>query len=355
MKKAFLIALALLVVLGLIGAGAGYWIAFSSNTADFEGARGVKIPRGASFSTALDSLEARGILGSRRKMVWFEQATDLRGAGWGDYLDAGYYKFEAGTSNEEILGKIYRGEQSPVSITIPPGTRPEVVAAVAARNMDFSKQDFLRALRDPALAQKLETDTTHLFGYLMPETYSAFWLDSPERVIGKARDQFDRFWTEERAARADSLGLSEDEVVTLASIVQWETGVQDELPRVAGVYLNRLDRGMALQADPTVQYILLRREGQKRRVLYDDLEIQDPYNTYQNAGLPPGPITNPSAAVLKAVLSPEDHDYLYFVATGHGGHSFNRTLRGHNRDANRYRRRMRQRRDSLRRADSGGS
>ena len=352
MKKKLLIAAGVLVVLGLIGAGTGYWIAFSGNTVDYEGERGVKIPRGAGFSTLLDSMEARGILDSRQTMRWFGKAT-----GWASQVKAGYYRIESGASNWDMLDKIRKGLQSQVRVMIPPGTRPEVAAAVAARNMEFSKQDFLSALRDTALARELGTDTTHLFGYLMPNTYSAYWLNDPERIIRKATEQFDAFWTKQRAARADSLGLTKDEVVTLASIIQWETGLQDELPRMAGLYLNRLERGMPLQADPTVQYAVLEKEGEKRRLLYEDYEIDHPYNTYQIPGLPPGPVTNPSENTLKAVLNPEQHDYLYVVATGNGGHNFNETLRAHNRDANRYRRRMQQRRDSLRRArpDTAGS
>ena len=349
MKKKLLIAGGVLLVLGLLAAGAGYWLAFSGNTADFEGERSVTLPRDPSFATALDSLEQAGILGSRRKMRWFESATDARGAGWGNYLDAGHYRFASGASSAEILGRIYRGEQSPVQVTIPPGSRPEVVAAVAARDMEFRRDDFLAALDSSALAQALGTDTTALFGYLMPNTYALRWTHPPSRVIQRAKRQFDRFWTEARAARADSLGLTKDEVVTLASIIQWETGLRDELPRMAGLYLNRLDRGMPLQADPTVQYAVIQEEGQKRRLLYEDYDIQHPYNTYQIPGLPPGPVTNPSENALKAVLNPEQHDYLYVVATGNGGHNFNETLREHNRDANRYRRVMQQRRDSLRR------
>ncbi|PSQ80238.1 MAG: endolytic transglycosylase MltG [Bacteroidetes bacterium QS_8_68_15] len=341
MKKKLLIAGAVLVVLGLVAAGAGYWIAFSGNTADYEGERGVKLPRGTGFATLIDSLDSSGILESRQTMNWFG-----KGTGWADQVKAGYYEFESGASNWTILNKIRRGLQSQVSITIPPGTRPERVAAVAARNMAFKKEDFLQALSDSSLAQELGADTTHLFGYLMPNTYGAYWLNGPERIIRRAKAQFDQFWTEEHAARADSLGLTKDEVVTLASIVQWETGLQDELPTMAGVYVNRLEEGMPLQADPTVQYAVIQKEGEKRRLMNADYEIDHPYNTYQIPGLPPGPVTNPSERALEAVLNRERHDYLYVVATGRGGHRFNETLREHNRDKQRFY----QVRDSLQRA-----
>lgn len=343
MKKKLLIAGAVLVILGLAAAGAGYWVAFSGNTVEYEGERGIRIPRGASFSTVLDSLEQNAILDSRRTMRWFGKVT-----GWGGQVKAGYYRFASGASNWSILDDIRKGLQSQVRITIPPGTRPEVAAAVAARNMEFRQKDFLEALNNDSLAQALGTDTTHLFGYLVPNTYSAYWLNDSERIIKKAKSQFGQFWTDARARRADSLGLSQDEVVTLASIIQWETGLADELPTMAGVYLNRLDEGMPLQADPTVQYAVIQEEGQKRRLLYEDYQIQHPYNTYQISGLPPGPVTNPSAKALKAVLQREQHDYLYAVATGRGGHYFNETLAEHNRDVQRFR----QTRDSLQSAAS---
>jgi UPF0755 protein len=130
----------------------------------------------------------------------------------------------------------------------------------------------------------------------------------------------------------------------MASIVQWEAYMEDEKPVIAGLYLNRLERGMPLQADPTVQYAVIEREGQKRRLFNVDYEIDHPYNTYQFRGLPPGPVTNPAPSTLRAVADPAQHRYLYMVAKGDGGHSFNRTLAQHVRDARAYHRLMRKRR-----------
>jgi UPF0755 protein len=133
-------------------------------------------------------------------------------------------------------------------------------------------------------------------------------------------------------------------VLNLAAIVEWEAHLEEEKPRIAGVYLNRLRAGWPLQADPTVQYALLQIEGQKRRLLFRDYQIDHPYNTYRVQGLPPGPITNPSPTSIQAVLNPEQHDYFYFVAKGDGGHLFSRTLAEHNRAAEAYYALMRQRR-----------
>ncbi|MFB6098094.1 MAG: endolytic transglycosylase MltG, partial [Salinibacter sp.] len=150
----------------------------------------------------------------------------------------------------------------------------------------------------------------------------------------------------ELAAEADSIGFTKREVVTLASIVEKEALLNAEKPKIAGVYLNRLERGWPLQADPTVQYALIDRGKQRvNRVLYEHLEIDHPYNTYQIQGLPPGPIANPSPSSLRAAADPARHEYLYFAADGTGGHTFSRTLREHNQAAEKYHRLLDQRED----------
>ena len=337
------------VLILLLLAGGLAWIALAPNTPAYEGTRGVKIPRAASFEQVVDSLQAAGILRHRVSFVWLARLT-----GWHRQIKAGYYTFEAGASNYHLLSVLRRGLQTPVRVTIPPGSRPEVVAAVVCRALACAPDSLLAALRDSSLAAELGTDTLHLFGRLLPDTYFFYWLADPRTVIRRVHQHFLDFFTPERRARADSLGLTIDEVVTLASIVEWEAG-PEERPRVAGVYLNRLRRGMPLQADPTVQYAVLQREGQKRRLLFADYQVDHPYNTYRFRGLPPGPITNPSLGAIDAVLYAERHDYLYFVADGEGGHVFSRTFREHVRAANRYRRLMEQRRRQARDTTGDGA
>ena len=327
------------LVSGLVLAGAGAWIIFGSNTPEYEGERSVKIPPGADFSVVVDSLGQQGILSSQatfRLVGWL--------SGWRHQVKTGHYTFEAGASNYRMLDVLRRGLQTPIRVTIPPGSRPEVVSAVAGRDMAFDPSEFHAALRDTALAASLGTDTTGLFGYMMPETYFFYWQTPAQEVVRRIKEHFDTFYARDLQAGADSLDLSKSELVTLASIIEWETGIVDEKARIAGVYLNRLDRGMPLQADPTVQYAVMEREGQKRRLLFRDYDIQHPYNTYNYRGLPPGPLTNPSPSSMRAVVNAEDHPYFYFVATGDGGHTFSRTLREHVRAANEYRRLMRERR-----------
>lgn len=344
-RVVFIVLLVLLVSIVAVGFG-GAWVAFGPNTAEFVEERGVKIPPGTSFDEVVSSLDAEGIVASRTTLDWFGRIT-----GWGGQVKAGYYRFEPGASNYDILSTLRRGLQSPVRITIPPGTRPEVIAVLAGNVMHFDADEMLAALKDPELAADLGTDTSSLFGYMLPESYDFYWLTSAERVVRRVKQHIDDLYEREIAEAARELNLSMQDVVALASIVEWETHVAEERPRVAGVYLNRLRIGMPLQADPTVQYAVMATEGAKRRLLFVDYDIESPYNTYRISGLPPGPITNPSAASLRAVANAERHDYLYFVATGDGGHIFSRTFQEHVNAANRYRRLMQERRAQQQQAE----
>jgi UPF0755 protein len=339
MRKKWIIAAVVIVGIGLAAAGLGAWIIFGPNTKLYQGERSVYIPRGANFDQVVDSLEASDVLGSRATFELVAKVT-----GWADQMKAGHYALGAGLSNYRMLDIIRKGLQEPVRLTIPPGVEPDVMAAVAGRDMEFDAAAFTAALRDTTLAGELDADTSSLFAYMLPETYFFYWLTDARSVVRNIKQQFDRFYANEIKAGADSLGLSPKEVLTLASIVEWETAVEAEKPRVAGVYLNRLRIGMPLQADPTVQYAVLEQEGQKRRLLFADYRIQHSYNTYLYAGLPPGPLTNPAPSSIRAVANAERHDFMYFVAKGDGSHAFSRTLAEHNRAAQQYYALMQQRR-----------
>jgi UPF0755 protein len=348
MRNRFRIVLQIAAVGAAALAAAAYWIAFASNTGEFEKPRSLFVPRESDFHAVRDSLRAAQIVQNSFTFALFARAT-----GWGSQIKAGHYEIESGLSNWQLLEKLRRGLQTPVRVTIPPGSRPEVVARVVARNMAFEAEDFLAALRDPVTAGEAGLEPDELFCFLLPETYLFYWLASPEAVISKAKEEMERILTVLRAdSELDSNRYTDSDVVSLAAIVEWETGVENEKARIAGVYLNRLRNGWPLQADPTVQYAILELEGQKRRLFNRDYDIDHPYNTYRYRGLPPGPITNPSRASLRAVLNAEKHDYYYFVATGDGNHAFSRTLSEHVRKARDYHRRMRERRTMQ--EDSGG-
>ena len=319
------------VVLAAFAFGAlGGYAVFGPNTPAFEDARGVKIAPGSTFAQTLDSLSASGVLASTGSFALLARVT-----GWKDQIKAGYYEFESGASNFVLLNTLRRGLQTPIRGRIPGGTRLERIAAVGGREMAFGEEAFLEALQSDSLAASLGIRREEILGVLLPDTYFFYWLTPPNRVVEKVKAAFDSV-IEKNGPIPD--GLSPTEVATLASIVEWETNHEAEKARVAGVYLNRLRIGMPLQADPTVQFGLQEIEGQKRRLYERDYGLAHPYNTYRFTGLPPGPITNPSASSILAVLKPERHDYLYFVASAalDGTHAFSTTLAEHNRKARAY-------------------
>ncbi|HLT47943.1 MAG TPA: endolytic transglycosylase MltG [Rubricoccaceae bacterium] len=334
MKKLLVVAL-VLAALAAFALGVGLWLAFWPNTPDYEGYRGVRLPT-RSFDAAADSLEAAGLLASRASFELFATLT-----GWDRQVKPGHYRFEAGASNWDLMDKIRKGLEDPILVTIPPGATVGRLGRVLRNQLGTDSAAVVQALRDSALAAELGTDTLHLFGHMRPNTFDIYWTMDAEEAVRRIHRWYERFWTAEREAKAEALGLTPEEVLTLASIVEWEARVPDERPRIAGVYLNRLlgrtaAGRMRLQADPTVQYALMLADGgPMRRLLLSDYRFPSPYNTYLVDGLPPGPITNPSESSIDAVLDAEEHDYLYFVATtdGSGRHRFSRTLAEHNRAA----------------------
>lgn len=333
MRTTYVLGLVLLIVLG-VGIGIGSTILFGPNTGAYEEPRGIVIPKGTSLDAAVDSLEKKDILVSPRTFRLVARVT-----GWGDQIKAGHYRVDPYTSNYQLIDALRRGLQAPLRVTVPAGARPSTIAAVVSARLDTDSSSVHEALQMPRLARDLGTTPDRLFGYMLPNTYEFYWQSSPEKIVRTVKGAFDRFYERELAAGADSLGLTKREVVTLASIVEWEAIYDAEKPTIAGVYLNRLRDGWRLQADPTIQYVLYETTGERTgRVLYRDLEIDHPYNTYRNRGLPPGPITNPSLSSLRAVAQPEQHDYYYFAADGSGGHTFSRSLQEHNRAAQEYHR-----------------
>lgn len=258
----------------------------------------------------------------------------LSGAGTG--LKSGHYRFRTDATWSEMLDAIRSGRVVTHPLSVPPGSDARQVARKVADISGVPADSVLSLVRDTALARELGVPGPTLEGYLFPETYR-FARDVPPReALSAMVRRYRAFWGPEERARADSLGMSEREVVTLASIVEREARVPGERAIIAGVYVNRLDRGMRLQADPTVQYLL---ESPKERLLYRDIDSVSgsPYNTYTHAGLPPGPIASPAAASLRAALAPADVPYLYFVARPDGSHVFSRTHEEHLAAKNRVR------------------
>lgn len=252
-------------------------------------------------------------------------------------MRTGRYEVTPGMSNLVLLNNLRRGQQVATRITFNNIRLLDDLAERLDTQLMFSKEDLLMLLTDSSYCDSLGFTPTTIKAMFIPNTYEMYWNVSAERFITRMKKEYDAFWTKGRLAKAEAIGLSPVEVSTLASIVEEETAAADEYPVVAGLYINRLKRGMLLQADPTVKYAV--GDFTLQRILFKHLEVDSPYNTYMYAGLPPAPLRIPSISGLESVLNYARHNYLYMTAKEDfsGRHNFAVTLSEHNVNANRYR------------------
>ena len=255
-------------------------------------------------------------------------------------IEAGTYTFEEGMTVREVARTLKFGSDKSVRLVINNARTPEVLAGKIAMQIDADSVAVLSALRSETLIKEFGYDSAEaMFSMFLPNTYEVYCDVSPEDLVRRMKQESDKFWSDERRLKGlERSGLTPYEAMTLASIVHEETNAKDEMARVAGVYINRLKRGMLLQADPTLKYAA--GDPTIKRVLNKHKEIDSPYNTYMYIGLPPTPIAMPDMAAIEGVLNYEKHDYLYFCARPEmdGRHNFARTLNEHNRNAAAYHR-----------------
>ncbi|MDR2231571.1 MAG: endolytic transglycosylase MltG [Tannerella sp.] len=251
-------------------------------------------------------------------------------------IKTGRYAVKQGMNNYDLVINLRRGQQEPVRITFNNIRLKEDLAERLSAQLMISKQDINDLLNDPSYCESIGFDTTTIMALFIPNTYEVYWNISTEKLFERMQREYNAFWTDERRNRAQQLRLSPIEVSILASIVEEESAVTDEYPTIAGLYINRLHRGIPLQADPTIKYAL--GDFTLQRILLEHLNIDSPYNTYLHTGLPPGPLRIPSPKTLDAVLNYSKHNYLYMCAKEDfsGRHNFAVTLAEHNRNADRY-------------------
>ncbi len=251
-------------------------------------------------------------------------------------IRTGKYLVEPGSGNILLLNKLRRGYQEPVKLTFNNIRLKKDLAIRLSEQLMLTEDDLLTRWNDPTYCDSLGFDTITISTLFIPNTYEVYWNISADALMKRMLNEYTQFWTAERREKASQINLSLIEVAILASIVEEESSKRDEYARVAGLYINRLMRGMPLQADPTVKFAV--GDFTLRRILYRHLEVDSPYNTYMHAGLPPGPLRVPSPASLNAVLNYEKHNYLYMTAKEDfsGYHNFAVTLAEHNRNAQRY-------------------
>ncbi len=283
----------------------------------------------------VDSIAAKlDTIGSFHSMAGF--TTLARHYDYAESIKTGYYGIPAGENTFRVFRLLQRGNQTPVKIIVPSVRTMEQLAARLDKQLMLDSATIASALTDNARLQQLGFDTITAPALVVPNTYEVYWNMGIDALMKRLSREHDAFWNAKRKARAKEMDMTENEIVTLASIVDWETGHDPEMPDIAGLYLNRLRIGMKLQADPTVVYA--NRNLGVRRVTLDMLKTDSPYNTYVYAGLPPGPIMIPSAAAIDAVLNHKANKYLYMCAKEDfsGTHNFASTFTEHIINARRY-------------------
>lgn len=263
-----------------------------------------------------------------------------RMAAWMKYpenMKTGRYAVAPGMTHRALLTRLRNGQQTPVRLTFNNIRLKDELAARLADQLMLEPFDLLTYLNDPAWCDEAGFTAETVTTLFIPNTYEVYWNIPPDRFLARMKQEYDRFWTDERKKKAQAIHLTPVEVSILASIVEEETAVADEYKIVAGLYLNRLKRGVPLQADPTVKYAV--GDFTLRRILNRHLEVESPYNTYLHTGLPPGPIRIPSIRGIDGVLDYMKHNYMYMCAKEDfsGRHNFAVTLAEHNRNAERYR------------------
>lgn len=325
-KKQLFAVLALFLIIVITG----YITFFTPNHYSLDEPVIFEIKDGEPFLSVADRLADNKVIPNK---VNFRIAAFLYGAE--KKIKAARFKIPNGLSYLALLDLLVQGPADYLrNIRVNDGQTIKWLSGKARRDLRIDSASFANTARNPEFVKSLGIEHPTMEGYLFPGNYKIYERSSPEEVIRIFYNGFTDFWNDTLKSRASEIGFSIHEVITLASIVKGETNLIDEMPRIAGVYHNRLRVGMRLQADPTIQYLL---PDGWRRLLYRDLNIDSPYNTYKYAGLPPGPINNPGKNPILAVLYPETHSYLYFVADGKGGHNFGRTYSEHLKYVREYR------------------
>jgi len=326
------------VLLGLVGmAGFSYYVyqnIFTPNTGFNNPQAHVFIPTGATFKMVQEELSP--LLKDLNTFVTVAQRK-----GYSSNIKAGHFIIKKGSNNNEIINSIRSGN-IPVTIKFNNQERLEDLAGHLAKQIELDSASLLDAMLDEDFLKASGFTQDTALGMYIANSYEVYWNTSPKAFCQKMLREYNAFWNTSRVVKAKAISLSKDQVMALAAIVQKETAMIQERPMVAGLYLNRLKKGMLLQADPTVIFAKKKTENNFKqvikRVLFKDLKIASPYNTYKYTGVPPGPITMPDVSAIDGVLNYKKHGFYFMVADveNFGYHKFAKTLSAHNRNKKQY-------------------
>lgn len=284
------------------------------------------------YEDVLKALREQDIVENVHSFDWVAQRK-----GYPDLVKGGKYIILDAMSNNALVNLLRSGEQEPVNFKLASVRTKAELAGSVSKHLEADSATLMQMLNDPAFCQQYGFNTTTIFTLFLPNTYQFYWNTTAEEFVVRMAREYKRFWNEERVAKAGKLGMSQSEVSTLASLVQAEQGARkDERPRVAGLYLNRIRKGMRLESDPTLIHAI--GDFSIKRVLHKHKEIDSPYNTYKNTGLPPGPILLPETTSIDAVLNAEKNNYIFMCAREDfsGYHNFASNYAQHMANARRY-------------------
>ena len=338
-------SITVLIVLGILlifALAFGYWLYRSVMSPNVQTADGkdveLYIPTGSDYEQVKAILQEANLIVNEKSFNWLANKKELP-----SNIHPGHYIINNGMSNNQLVNMLRGGLQSPVKVTFNNIRNVDMLAGRIATQIEADSASISNLLHNQEYINQLGFNNYTIPALFLPDTYEFYWNTDAEGFVVRMFQEYNKFWNEERKQQAQSKGLTPIQVSTLASIVNKETNMSDEMPRVAGVYINRLKNNWLLQADPTLVFAW--NDFTIKRVLDRHKEIESPYNTYKYLGLPPGPICIPSIAAVKAVLNAEDHHYFYFCAKEDfsGYHNFAKTLAEHNRNAARYQQALNQR------------
>jgi len=332
----------LVIVLVLAAGGVGLWLNSWVYKPSLINAEEEKvyfyIPTGSNYESVLYDLDTLGWLKNIKAFDWVAQKKE-----YPSVIKPGRYELSQGMSNDSLVNLLRSGKQAEVELVFNTMRTFEYLAQVIGGQLEADSLSLIKLFKDTSNIESLGFTTDSWFGMFIPNTYRFFWNTSADQFVKRMKQEYQKFWSGERDNKRKENNLSRNEVMSLAAIVQSETFKVDEMPRVAGAYMNRIKKGMKLQADPTVIFAL--KQPDIRRVLRKHLKVDSPYNTYKYRGLPPGPIRIPSTQAIDACLNYEKHKYIYFCAKEDfsGYHSFASGYAEHLRNARRYQRALNKR------------
>jgi UPF0755 protein len=322
----------LFILAGAFTAYKAYTILYKSNV-ELDGKKStfLYIKTGSDINEVLNQLNINKIISNASSFEWLADYKDYR-----NHVKPGKYLVKNGVNNNELINMLMSGRQEPVGLVFNNVRTKYQLAGKLSTQLEADSLSIIELLNNSDYLDSFGFTTDNAIAVFIPNTYEFYWNTSAKQLFERMKKEFDKFWTNSRKTKAEDAKLTPIEVEILASIIQEESRKYDEMPTIAGVYINRLQKGMKLEADPTVKFAV--GDFTIKRILKKHLQTDSPYNTYQNKGLPPGPICLPDSRIIDKVLNYKKHNYLFFCAKadGSGYHSFAKTGAEHARNAQVY-------------------